>query len=153
MQTVRESILGRKIWIAFIGNISVDKSTVLNSIIGKDILPTSLTEYTYRGVILRHKDIDSFNLYRTRLITRGSGADEYYYCETEDKPYCHGINNIKSYLKNKNNDKNIGDKDAYIIVTGRLKIFDFIDFDKDLIEKIAFIDLPGPDSKNNTFNE
>ena len=153
LQTVRESILGRKIRIAFIGNISVGKSTVLNSIIGKDILPTSLTECTYRGVILRHKDIDSFNLYRTRLITRGSGADEYYYFEPEDKPYCRGINNVKSYLKNKNNDKNIGDKDAYIIVTGRLKIFDFIELDKDLIEKIEFIDLPGPDRKNNTFNE
>lgn len=153
LQTVRESILGRKIRIAFIGNISVGKSTVLNSIIGRDILPTSLTECTYRGVILKHKDIDDFYLYRTRLITRGEGADEYYYFEPEDKPYCMGIDNVKSYLKNKNNDKNIGDQDAYIIVTGRLKIFDFIELDDYLIEKIEFIDLPGPDRKNNTFNE
>ena len=153
LQTVRESILGRKIRIAFIGNISVGKSTVLNSIIGKNILPTSLTECTYRGVILKHKEIDEFYLYRTRLITRGSGSDEYYYFEPEDKPYCHGIDNVKSYLKNKNNDKNIGDQDAYIIITGRLKIFDFIELDNDLIEKIEFIDLPGPDRKNNKFNE
>ena len=153
LQTVRESILGRKIRIAFIGNISVGKSTVLNSIIGKDILPTSLTECTYRGVILKHKEIDDFYLFRTRLITRGTGSDEYYYFEPEDKPYCNGIDNVRSYLKNKNNDKKIGDQDAYIIITGRLKIFDFIKLDNDLIEKIEFIDLPGPDRKNNTFNE
>ena len=91
LQTVRESILGRKIRIAFIGNISVGKSTVLNSIIGKDILPTSITECTYRGVILKHKDIDDFYLYRTKLITRGTPSDEYYYFEPENKPYCKGI--------------------------------------------------------------
>ena len=40
LQSIRESIImGKKLRIAFIGNISVGKSTVLNCIIGKDILP------------------------------------------------------------------------------------------------------------------
>ena len=153
LQSLRENILGKKLRIAFIGNISVGKSTVLNSIIGQEILPTKESECTYRGVILRHKNIENFRLYRTKLITRGTGLDEYYYFETSQNSYCEGVSNIISYLKNKNNDKNISDEDAYIVITGRLKIFDFIKLDEKLINIIEFIDLPGPDRKNNTFNE
>ena len=35
----------------------------------------------------------------------------------------------------------------------KIKIFDFIKLEENLINKIEFIDLPGPDRKNNTFNE
>lgn len=153
LQSLRENILGRKIRISFIGNISVGKSSVLNCIIGQNILPTKDSECTYRGVILRHKEDNNYKLYRTKLITRGEGLDEYYYFEDEPKWHCNGILKIKDYLNNKNNDKNIGDEDAYIVITGRLKIFDFIKLDKKIINKIEFVDLPGPDRKNNTFND
>jgi GTPase Era involved in 16S rRNA processing len=153
LQTLRENILGRKIRIAFIGNISVGKSTVLNCIIGKDILPTKETECTYRGVIIRYKNIDSFELYRTKLISKGKGLNQYYYFIDQDKPYYKGIKNIKHYLNNINNDKIIKDEDAYIVIAGRLKIFNFIKLDENLINKIEFIDLPGLDRKENTFND
>ena len=153
LQTLRENILGRKIRIAFIGNISVGKSTVLNCIIGKEILPAKETECTYRGVIIRYKDIDNFELYKTKLISKGKGLNEYYYFIDEEKPYCQGIKNINSYLKNKNSDKLIKDEDAFIVIAGRLKIFDFIELDENLINKIEFIDLPGLDRKENTFND
>ena len=153
LQNLRENILGRKIRISFIGNISVGKSSVLNCIIGQNILPTKDSECTYRGVILRHKEDNNYKLYRTKLITRGEGLDEYYYFEDEPKWHCNGIPKIKDYLNNKNNDKNIGDEDAYIVITGRLKIFDFIKLDKKIINKIEFVDLPGPDRKKNTFND
>ena len=87
LQTLRENILGRKIRIAFIGNISVGKSTVLNCIIGQDILPTKETECTYRGVIIRYKNIDSFELYRTKLVSKEKGLNQYYYFIDEDKYY------------------------------------------------------------------
>ena len=153
LQTLRENILGRKIRISLIGNISVGKSSVLNCIIGYDILPTKNTECTYRGVIIRHKKDNNFKLYRTKLITRGKGLDQYYYFIDESKWYCNGIPAIKDYLNNKNNDKKIGDEDAYIVITGPLKIFDFIKLDDNIINKIEFIDLPGADRKNNTFND
>jgi len=153
LETLRENILGRKIRIAFIGNISVGKSTVLNSIIGKSVLPTKETECTYRGVIIRYKDSDFFELYRTKLISKGKGLNQYYYFIDEDKPYRKGIKQIKSYLKSKNSDKVIKDEDAYIVITGRLKIFDFIKLDENMIDKIEFIDLPGLDRKDNTFND
>ena len=153
LQNIREGIIGRKIRIAFIGNISVGKSTVLNSIIGEDILPTNDKECTYRGIIIRHSPGDIFKLYKTKIETRGKGSDEYYYFVEDIKPYRIGIENIKSYLNVKNNDKIIEDKDAYLVIKGNLKIFDFIELDKDIISQIEFIDLPGLDREKNEFIE
>ena len=153
LQNLREGIIGRKIRIAFIGNISVGKSSVLNSIIGQDILPTNDKECTYRGIIIRHVKGEDYKLYKTKLVTRGKGNDEYYYFLDEKKPYCYSVKEIKSHLNNKNNDKIISDKDAYLVVTGPLKIFEFIELDDDTMSKIEFIDLPGPDRENNVFNE
>ena len=153
LQSLREGIIGRKIRIPFIGNISVGKSTILNCIIGEDILPINYKECTYRGIIIRHIEKGSFKLYKTELKTRGQDYDKYYYFKEEKKPYREGIKEIKSYLSAKNKDKNIEDKDAYFVITGHLKIFDFIKLDEELISKIEFIDLPGLNIKNNTFNE
>ena len=153
LQSLRENILGRKLRISFIGNINVGKSSVLNCIIGKDILPTNEIECTYRGVIIRHKNIKKYKLYKTRLITRGNGLDQYYYFEIDQKPYCEGVNEIKSFLKNKNNDKKISDEDAFIVIEGKLKIFDYIKLDEKIINSIEFIDLPGLDRESNIFRE
>ena len=154
IKIITENLYERKIRIAFIGNISVGKSTVLNSIIGEDILPTKESECTYRGIIIKYKDIDDFLLYRTqpKTIAKGAGYEEYEVFEDDNEPYCFGIENIKSYLKNKNSDYDIKEKDAFIVIQGRLKIFDFIKLDEELIKKIEFIDLPGHDRQNNVFN-
>ena len=125
----------------------------MNSIIGKKILPTKEIECTYRGVIIRNKNIDCFELYRTKLVSKGKGMNQYYYFIDEDKPYYRNIKNIKSYLKNKNSDKVIKDEDAYLLIIGRLKIFEFIKLDENLIDKIEFVDLPGLDRKENEFND
>ena len=154
LRVLSENLLGRKIRISFIGNISVGKSTVLNSIIGEDLLPTSDAECTYRGIIIKHKNIDEFLLFRTKLKVIGDGGyNEYYNFEEEKEPYCVGKTNILSHLKNKNNDKNMADEDAFLVIQGKLKIFDFIQIDEKLIEKIEFVDLPGHDRKNNKFNQ
>ena len=154
LQSLRENILGKKLRIAFIGNINVGKSTVLNCIIGKDILPTKETECTYRGIIIRHVNTEEeFRLYKTKLIRRGKDLDEYYIFEADEKPYCIGDEKIKSYLNNKNNDIEIKDNDAFITIEGKLKIFDFISLNEELINSIEFVDLPGLDKTDNKFNE
>ena len=157
LQSIRENILIKKIRIAFIGNINVGKSTILNSIIGHNILPTKGTECTNRGVIICNENIDTFRLFRAKLITRGNTFDNLYsYFETEKDFQCEGINEINSYLKNKNNDQQINDDDAFVIIKGKLKIFEFNksdEFDDNLINSIEFIDLPGHDRENNIFNQ
>ena len=150
LRNLRESIIGRKIRVAFIGNMNVGKSTVLNAIVGEEILPTNCNHHTYRGIIIRHKKGEPFKLYKTRIIKRGAGRDEYYYFEDEKEPYREGIKEIKNYLTIKNKDKDIEDLDAYLVITGNLKIFDFVDFGVNS-SKIEFIDLPGIDIEDNNF--
>ena len=41
--------------------------------------------------------------------------------------------------------------DAYLVFPGKLKIFDFIKLEQDIISKIEFIDLPGIDREDNAF--
>ena len=151
--TIKENILGRKIRIPLIGNISVGKSSVLNCIIGEELLPTKSSECTYRGVILRYKNEKEFKLYHTKLISKGEGYNKYYFFIDDKIPTCTGIKNIRDHLKNKNNDKNMNDNDAYIVITGKLKIFNFIELDSKIINRIEFIDLPGANRQNNCFNE
>ena len=156
LSALSQFILGRKIRIVFIGNISVGKSTVLNTLIGEEILPTKDMECTYRGIIIKHKDIDNFELYRTNMveIAPDTGDTAFISFQPEKEPYCKTKEAINYYLKNKNSDrKEIGNKDAFITIQGRLKIFDYIKLNQKLIDKIEFLDLPGHDNESNPFNQ
>ena len=156
LEALSQFILGRKIRIVLIGNISVGKSTVLNALIGEEILPTKDEECTYRGIIIKHKNIDNYELYRTNMvdIAPDSGDTAFISFQPEKEPYCKTIEHIKAYLKNKNSDReHIGNKDAFITIQGRLKIFDYIKLDEKLIDKIEFLDLPGHDKQDNPFNK
>ena len=140
----------RKLRISFIGNINVGKSTVLNSIIGRNILPTGIYECTYRGILIRHSDSEEYKLFKIKVI-RDQETDDKFHFEEEKYPYCKGVLNIRNFLNNKNKDRNLEDEDAFFLITGKLKLFDYISINKYFIEKIEFFDLPGTDSKNNKF--
>ena len=148
LKNIRDNLYGNKIRIAFIGNISVGKSTLLNCIIGEDILPTDEEDCTLRVVIIKHKNIPDYYLYPTKEIEFGRGTKKYLSFVEEDKYYCKGIDNIKSYLTTKNSDPVMNNKDTVLILQGPLRIFDFIKFEGKVIEKIEFIDLPGLNRKD-----
>lgn len=151
MNCIIENLVERKIRLSFIGNISVGKSTVLNCIIGEDLLPSKDAECTYRGVIIKYREIPKPQLYRAqmRILCEGTGSD--YYKFEEKEKYCEGIEKIQGYLNNKNNDKNFDGRDMFIVIHARLKIFDFIKLDEKYLNKIEFVDLPGHNRKDNHF--
>ena len=155
LRTINENIFGRKIRVSFIGPISVGKSTVLNCIIGKELLPSKNEECTYRGIIIKHdENLNDFYLYKVKkeTINEGEGLQEFYNFKEEPRPYISGIKNIHSFLTNKNNDKEITNaNEAFILIKGKLKIFEYIKLEKELIDKLEFIDLPGYDRENNEF--
>ena len=90
-QAIKNNLLSEKLRVAFIGSISVGKSSILNCLIGEEINPTKSDECTYRGVIYRYEDCDEFKLYKTELKRIGEGIYEYLYFVDEKKPYCKGI--------------------------------------------------------------
>ena len=154
---INENLFGRKIRISFIGQINVGKSTVLNWIIGERILPTEKSECTYRGIIIKHDpSLKDFYLYKVKAetINNCDGLLEFTNFIEEPEPFCRGVKQIESYLSTKNNDKNINSiSEAFIIIKGKLKVFDYIKLEKDLLDKIEFVDLPGYDRRKNEFNE
>ena len=153
LTALKEYVTNRKLRIVFIGNISVGKSSVINTIIGKEILPKKTGECTYRGVIIRHVESDEYKLYSTKLIEKGEGFEKFSYFDCIEF-ICKGMKNIEEYLKNKNNDKiDIKKNDAFFLLTGKLKIFENIDINKNIIEEIEFVDLPGVDKEENDFNQ
>ena len=153
LQVLKENITNRKIRISFIGDIGVGKSSILNGIIGENILPTGF-ECTNRGIIIRHsfeKDA-KFKLYKTKLIIKEEGY-QYCYFKDDNNAICIGSNNIKNFLNIQNNDNNIKDDNIFFVIIGYLKIFDFIKLNEEIIKKIEFIDLPGQDRRNISLNE
>lgn len=90
-----------------------------------------------------------FKLYKTKLIIDDKGNDDNYYFEDDIDICCYGVQNIKTYLKNIIN--KIEDKNIFFVISGRLKIFDFIKVNNDIIPKIEFIDLPEFDNRSKDF--
>lgn len=152
LKALKEIFL-KQIRICFDGSIGVGKSQVLNCIIGENILPIG-NEYTLnRGIILKYQDTNDFYLYRAHLIEKGAGSLKINFFESEKDFDCKGVDNIRTYLINKNNEKNISDNDVFFIIKGRFKIFNYIKFeDEELINKIEFIELPQDSRKYNAFS-
>ena len=94
----------RKIRIPLLGAYSTGKSSFLNSLIGKDILPVDISICTNRGIIVRNnKNKDLPQLFNTKFIKTEN--PEYWYFEEEKTPICEGYEEIKAKLKELNKNK------------------------------------------------
>ena len=152
---IKENIKVKKLRVSFIGNLSVGKSSILNCIIGDNILPIDQIQCTYRGIIIRFKDEEEFKLYKTTLHEENKeDFIPYYYFMDERNPICKGKKKINDFLNRKNKDIDVTNEDAFFVLTGRLKFFEiFKDDDKIICLKnvIEFIDLPGHNRNDNEF--
>lgn len=88
----------RKVRICFIGHLGVGKSTVLNCIIGEDILPIKQIESSNRTIIIKYEDTSELQLYKAKLELICEGNPLEYYKFKEEECFCKGINNIILYI-------------------------------------------------------
>ena len=132
------------------GDICVGKATILNCIIGENIISINNEISRNYGIILQYQDTNEFYLYKTNLIQKKS--ENYFndfFFENQEDFEIKGVNNIKSYLNDKNKEFHLIDNKVPIfIIKGKLKIFNFIELDKEIIDRIEFIELPNIQSKN-----
>ena len=147
----------RKIRIPLLGAYSTGKSSFLNSLIGKDILPVDINICTNRGIIVRHnKNKDNPQLFKTKFIKTYN--PEYWYFEEEETPICEGFQEIKAKLIELNKEKPEFEN-AFIVLKIHLNFFSELDFYKYtylksiLEDKLELIDYPGLDVKNIFFQE
>ena len=139
---------GLKIYIPFVGISSAGKSSILNCLIGYDLFPESKTNCTTRGIIIQYGE--EVELYTVNV----NSEDDFYIFEETNEPVSIGKENVKSYLEclNCKIPKN-GKKYFYLIKTP-IKFFkESKKLNKDFINKIYLVDLPGCDTSDNPFNE
>ena len=84
-----------KIRIAFLGTTSTGKSTILNNLIGKKILPTGPGICTKKGIIIQNINSNIPELYKAKFEEK----NEDYYIIKEDNLICKGFEEIEKQLK------------------------------------------------------
>ena len=128
-----------KYTIATFGQYSTGKSSLLNSLIGYDIIPESSGHCTKIGLVIQYtKNEEDIALYKANFEKQNANNYSFIKNELISKEK----NHISDTLKKLNKDYVNGDISYYILSTPILYLDNFID-DDNIKNKIEFIDLPG----------
>ena len=130
------------IFIPFLGGSNAGKTTIINGIIGKDILPTDLNECTKRGILIRYSDTDDISLRKANFESE-QFLDKTNYFFHAGHEICRGEKDVKETLKGLNYDFNKNEEDSFYYIRTRIKLFDEMGLDPSLKEMIYLIDFPG----------
>ncbi len=147
---VKLLIYERKIRIALLGLYSSGKSTILNALIGKKILPTSNDICTNRGIIIRYHDKDEPELYKTKFIKNPDL--NYYIFEDNDEVYAKGFKRVKKELEILNQ-VNCKFEDSFFILKIKIDFLNKFCIKNEIKERIEFIDFPGLNTVNKFFDK
>ena len=66
------------IYIPFLGPTNAGKTTIINGIIGKDLLPTGMTECTKRGIIIGYGDLDDNDMFIANMSLEKKKYETYF---------------------------------------------------------------------------
>ena len=135
----------RKIYIPFIGVSSAGKTTTINGLVGFKLFPEALNECTTRGIIIEYSDA-------TELYEMQIDSNNNYYVFNEKNRVAEGYKEVREYLESLNFRYGRNESKFFYKVKTPIKIFDDLEFENELKNRILLIDLPGPDTKNNKFN-
>ena len=120
------------------GMNNVGKSTILNDLIGYDLLPMSEGKTTKRGILIKHWDKDYPEINKVKLKQDLEG-----YSFEHEAFLAKGINNVKKILESINKEYSKDENDFFYEIYTKIKFFEEYQFPLKLREKICFIDLPG----------
>ena len=136
------------IFIPFLGPSNAGKSTIINGIIGYEILPSDLNECTKRGIIIKYSPSDKPSIRKANFKEENFLGKTNYYFEAENNIIGEGISQVKDTLKGLNYDFNEKEEDSFYYIKTKIKLFDDLEFDDSLKNMIYLIDLPGFGTNN-----
>ena len=134
------------IFIPFIGEIGSGKSTIINGIIGEDVLPTEKNECTKRGIVIRYlsNNESDINLRKAYFRKELIGEKINYYIESEEYIIGKGLEQVRGILNALNyTNYNENEEDSFYYIRTKIKLFDDLGLDDSLKKMIFLIDLPG----------
>ena len=140
------------IYIPFLGPSNSGKSTLINGIIGKDILPTNMGECTKRGIIIKYSNSDEIIIRKANFKELNIFRKKFYYFEP-DNIIGKGIKQVKETLNSLNFDFSNKKEDYFYYISTKIKLFDDIGLDEQQKNMIYLIDFPGYGTKNVSENE
>ena len=133
------------IFIPLLGESNVGKSTIINGIIGKEILPTYSNECTKRGILIKYEDCDEPSINKANLMEEIDllGHINYYFYVRKKDLIGIGEKKVKDTLNSLNYEFNEKEKNSFYYIKTRIKLFDDIGLNNSLKEMIYLIDFPG----------
>ncbi len=136
-------------FIPLIGVYNSGKSTILNDIIGCNLLPTKQGECTKRGILIKHWDYDVPILRKAKFIVENNQSDNNIcYFQINYDIITQGEENVKNILKGLNYNFIEKEEDFFYVINVKIEYLDTFINNDEIKEKICFIDLPGYGTKN-----
>ena len=129
----------KKIRIPLFGGYSTGKSSLLNCIIGKKILPEGNQVTTRKIVIIRNSE--KYSISKTRLVKvneENYNFEDGEIIKDKDTP-----EKIYQFLVEENKSENM--ENVFYLLKAPILLFKKINIDKEILNKIEFIDFPGID--------
>ena len=137
------------IFVSFLGPSNAGKTTIINGIIGRDILPTDLNECTKRGIIISYSDEGEENItISTSCFLQVKYLDKIYYYFKEDQVIGKGLAQVKNTLKGLNYEFTDKEEDSFYYIKTKIKLFDELGLNDNLKKMIYLIDIPGYGTSN-----
>ena len=133
------------IYIPFLGLYNSGKSTIINGIIGQEILPIASNECTKKGIIISYCNKPEIIMRNAKLKTDYKDGKEKNYFEIGDDIIASGFNEVQNELKFQNLFYCLKNYQNYSFYNIRINIqlFDEIGLPDYLKRRIHLIDLPG----------
>ena len=133
-------------YIPLLGVYNSGKSTILNDLIGYNLLPTKTGECTKKGILLINWDKDFPIIRKAKYIIENDIS----YFQISNSIIAEGDKNVRKILNGVNGNFIEKEEDFFYVINVKIKFLDnFEDYNiKELKEKICFVDLPGYGTKN-----
>ena len=135
----------------FLGTSNAGKSTIINGIIGKDILPTDIGECTKRGIIVRYSNMyeNEITIRKANFINENLSINHIYCSFKPENIIGKGEKQVIEILKSLNYEFNDKEENSFYYINTKIKLLDDLGLDSSLKRMIYFIDFPGYGTKNN----
>ena len=132
------------ILIPFIGPTNSGKTTIINGIIGKEILPTDLNECTKRGIIIRYSNKNEEDItIRKASFKEEKCLDNISYYFEDERLIGRGIKQVRETLQGLNLNFNKNEEDSFYYIRTKIKLFDDLGLSDYYKKMIYLIDFPG----------
>ena len=140
------------IFIPFLGPSNSGKSTIINGIIGNDILPTNLNECTKKGIIISYCESETITIRNVKLEKQEYLGEVFHYLKIGEI-IGKGKDEVKQTLSGLNYKFTEKKNNFFYLVETNIKLFDEMKLEENYKKMIYLVDLPGYGNNNISGNK